>query len=84
MSAGRTVGAMSEANYDPTGEAATWEAAAALVSSLKRDPMPGDELDYWNTALTQAARALETEGRKVKQANGMYYRVLDGSNTGDL
>lgn len=68
------------ANYDPAGVAAAWEAAAQLVASLKSaEPMPGDAQDYWNTALTQAARALETEGRKVKQANGMYYRVLDGS-----
>jgi hypothetical protein len=67
-----------QANYDPTGEAATWESAAALVSAMKRGPVDGDERNDWDTALTQAARALETEGRKVKQRNGMYYRVLDG------
>jgi hypothetical protein len=67
-----------QANYDPTGEAAIWEAAAALVGSLRR-PANG-ERDDWNDALTQAARALETEGRKIKQAGGMYYRVLDGSD----
>jgi hypothetical protein len=40
--------------------------------------MPGDEHDYWNTALTQAARELEKRGRFVRQGNGMYYRPLDG------
>lgn len=65
--------------YDPNGEAAIWEKAARLVASMKRDPDPNDTLDPWNTAITQAARALETEGRKIRQANGMYYRVLDGS-----
>lgn len=67
-----------QANYDPTGEAAVWEAAAALVTSMKRGPVAGDEHNNWDTALTQAARALETEGRKIKQRDGMYYRVLDG------
>jgi hypothetical protein len=68
--------------YDPNGEAAVWEAAARLVADMRlAAPMPDDvEHDYWNTALTQAARALETEARKIKQANGMYYRVLDGSS----
>jgi hypothetical protein len=66
--------------YDPDGEAAVWEAAAKLVAGMKiPEGMPGDVHDYWNTALSQAARACETEGRKIKQANGMYYRVLDGS-----
>lgn len=69
------------APYDPDGTAAIWEAAARLGAEIKvPGRMPDDVHDYWNTAVTQYARALETEARKIKQANGMYYRVLDGSN----
>lgn len=67
-------------NYDPDGTAAVWEAAARLGGSIKvPGGMPDDVHDYWNTAVTQYIRALETEARKIKQANGMYYRALDGS-----
>jgi hypothetical protein len=72
---------MASDRYDPDGRVAAWEEAAALVKSMQvPDGMPDDVHDYWNTALTQAARGLETEGRKVKQGNGMYYRVLNGTS----
>lgn len=64
--------------YDPTGEAAIWEKAAALVNSLKHDQIPGDDLNLWNTALDQAARALDNESRAIRQRDGMYYRVITG------
>lgn len=60
--------------YDPTGEAAVWAEAAQLVSSLKGDQPPRP--DAWNTALEQAARALDSRGRAVRQAAGMYHRVI--------
>ncbi|MFK4091093.1 GNAT family N-acetyltransferase [Kribbella sp. NPDC020789] len=70
--------------YDPTGEAAIWAEAAAMVSEMKLpDGMPDDVHGYWNAALTQAARALEKRGGEVRQAGGMYYRVLDGSTMPD-
>jgi GNAT superfamily N-acetyltransferase len=61
--------------YDPTGEATIWNEAAALVSSMKHD-QPSTDPDAWNTALEQAARALENKGRAVRQAAGMYHRVI--------
>jgi GNAT superfamily N-acetyltransferase len=61
--------------YDPTGEAAVWNEAATLVTSLKTDQPPTDPA-AWNTALEQAARALENQGRAVRQAAGMYHRVI--------
>lgn len=64
--------------YDPTGEAAVWQAASNLVSSSKADPAP-DVLDPWNTALEQVSRKLEDEARGVRQANGLWYRVISGS-----
>lgn len=69
-------------NYDPTGEAGIWEAASRAIAALKTsEPIPGDEEhDFWNAALTTAARELEKRGREIRQGNGMYYRVLDGSN----
>lgn len=67
-------------DYDPTGEAALLERAAQRVKELKRpDRMPDDPHGYWNAALDQAAKALDSDARKIKQGNGMYYRVLDGS-----
>lgn len=62
--------------YDPTGEAAVWTRAAELVMSM-RDPQLSED---WNTALEQAARALSNESRGIRQANGMYYRSITGSN----
>lgn len=62
--------------YDPTGEAAIWDRASELVQAL-RDPQLSED---WNTALEQAARALSNEGRGIRQANGMYYRSITGSN----
>lgn len=61
--------------YDPTGEAAIWDRAAELVMGM-RDPELSTD---WNIALEQAARALSNESRGVRQANGMYYRVITGS-----
>jgi GNAT superfamily N-acetyltransferase len=61
--------------YDPTGEAAVWNEAATLVTKLKT-PHPSTDPDAWNTALEQAARALENHGRAVRQAAGMYHRVI--------
>ncbi|WP_280507268.1 hypothetical protein [Nocardia flavorosea] len=71
---------MSESNgaqdrYDPTGEAAIWQKAAALVGEL-RTP---EQTEAWNAAITQAARVLESEARGIRQAGGMYYRVISGS-----
>lgn len=60
--------------YDPTGAAAVLLEAAAIVLSGKRGE-PGSD---WDTALDQAARALDAQASRVKQRGGMYYRVLDG------
>ncbi|MBF6284475.1 hypothetical protein REK76_29410 (plasmid) [Nocardia farcinica] len=63
--------------YDPTGEAAIWDRAAELVSSMRDLNLSTD----WNTALEQAARALSNEARGIRQGpGGMYYRVISGSN----
>lgn len=73
----RQIGADKVADrYDPNGEAAIWQAASDKVASLKRG---GDDSDDWNAALEQAARALESEARGIRQQNGMYYRVISGS-----
>jgi GNAT superfamily N-acetyltransferase len=64
--------------YDPTGEAAIWLAAADVVRELKLESIPGDQHRYWNTALEQAERALDTKAREIRQAGGMYYRPMNG------
>lgn len=64
--------------YDPDGEAAIWVAASQMIENLKRPPMPGDDLDYWNAALDQAARVLDNKARTLRQAAGMYYRPITG------
>lgn len=61
--------------YDPTGEAAIWQEAANLVDGMRQQPMPSPE---WSVALEQAARRLEVRAREIRQAQGMYYRPLDG------
>ncbi len=61
--------------YDLSGEAAVWNEAAALVASLKTTSREGNP-DGWNTALDQASRALEDRGRAIRQAGGMYHRVI--------
>lgn len=62
--------------YDPTGEAAIWQAAASLVSGMKSDDLP----EGWNAALTQASRALESEARGIRQTvGGMYIRQISGT-----
>lgn len=65
--------------YDPSGEAAIWQAAAELVTTLKRDDAP--DASTWNAAIEQAARALDVEARGIRQRDGMYYRVITGSGT---
>lgn len=62
--------------YDPTGEAALWDRASDLVMSLQHPDQSSD----WNAALEQAARMLSNESRGVRQAGGMYHRVITGSN----
>jgi hypothetical protein len=66
--------------YDPSGEAAIWQRAAELVNQLKRDQIPGDDLNVWNTALDQACRVLENESRAIRQRDGMYHRVITGQH----
>jgi GNAT superfamily N-acetyltransferase len=66
--------------YDPTGEAAIWYQASQLVNSLKRYAEDDDQLRPWNSALDQAARMLENEGRGIRQTNGMYSRVISGQH----
>lgn len=61
--------------YDPTSEAAIWQAASNLVAEMKNDQQSED----WNAALEQAARRLENEARGIRQGNGMYHRVISGS-----
>ncbi len=62
--------------YDPTGEAAIWLKAAELVRELYTDEQP----EAWNAAISQASRALDSEARGIRQAGGMYYRVISGSS----
>lgn len=61
--------------YDPTGEAAVWQEAANLVDQMRHQPMPSPE---WSAALEHVSRTLEVRGREIRQAQGMYYRPLDG------
>ncbi|MEU1986124.1 hypothetical protein [Nocardia sp. NPDC019395] len=62
--------------YDPTGEAAIWQKASSLVSELRTPELSDD----WNAAIEQAARVLENEARGIRQAGGMYYRVISGNS----
>lgn len=64
--------------YDPTGEAAVWQAASNLVLTLKRDD-DAPEAPSWNAAIVQAGRALEDEARGIRQRDGMYFRPISGS-----
>ncbi|GGK09470.1 hypothetical protein GCM10010123_44190 [Pilimelia anulata] len=68
---------MPEHNWDPGGTAGAYLEAARLVESLKQDPVP-DVVDPWNVALDQAARTLARRACEIKQANGMYYRPMNG------
>jgi len=72
-----TVQIGSDDPYDPTGEAAVWQAAASLVNSVKSDDV-GSVVDPWNTAIEQASRVLDNEARGVRQRNGVWYRVISG------
>jgi GNAT superfamily N-acetyltransferase len=67
--------------YDPQGEAAIWNQAVSLIAGLKRSD-PGTE--QWNAAIEQAARMVDNEARAVRQRNGMYYRVISGSQYAPL
>jgi GNAT superfamily N-acetyltransferase len=67
-----------EDRYDPTGEAAIWQEAAEIVNGMKLAEKPNSP-DAWNTALDQASRSLENQGRAVRQAAGMYHRVITGN-----
>nr|MDT0661933.1 GNAT family N-acetyltransferase [Micromonospora sp. DSM 115978] len=55
--------------FDSHGTAAALVEAAMMVIQLRSDPPPPVE-DPWNTALEQAARSLETEASRIKQAGG--------------
>ncbi|EEP71784.1 acetyltransferase [Micromonospora sp. ATCC 39149] len=61
--------------YDPHGTAGALIEAANMITQLRSDPPPLVE-DPWNTALEQAARLLETEAIRIKQACGMYHRAM--------
>jgi hypothetical protein len=63
--------------YDPEGTAAAWVEAAGMILDMRLTDPPRIE-DAWNTALEQAARTLETQASRIKQASGMYYRPLTG------
>jgi hypothetical protein len=63
--------------YDPEGTAAAWLEAAGMILDMRLQEPPKIE-DAWNTALEQAARTLETQASRIKQASGMYYRPLTG------
>ncbi len=64
---------------DPHNEAAIWQDASTIVTSLKTDDQPQDP-DAWNTALDQAARILERQAMEIRQRNGVYYRPLTGND----
>src|SRR5699024_7725829 len=64
--------------YDPTGEAAVWQAASQLVTSVKTDDA-ASIVDPWNTAIDQVSRVLDNEARGIRQRNGMWYRVISGT-----
>lgn len=73
--------ALRPSTYDPTGEAGVWQEASELAAQVKvPDGMPEDQHGYWNAAVQQVARELEKRGREIRQANGMYYRVLNGES----
>lgn len=61
--------------YDPHGTAGALIEAANMITQLRSDSPPTVE-DPWNTALEQAARLLETEAIRIKQAGGMYHRAM--------
>jgi GNAT superfamily N-acetyltransferase len=63
--------------YDPTSEAAVWQAASDLVTTLRRDDEAA-ETAAWNAAIEQAAHALDSESRAIRQRAGMYFRVISG------
>lgn len=61
--------------YDPIGEAAIWQEASNVVEGMRHQPLPSPD---WSAALDQAARTLDCRARAIRQAQGMYYRVIDG------
>lgn len=52
--------------YDPTGAAAIWDRAAELVSAMRDPELPID----WNTAIEQAAHALN-DGSRAGEGTGL-------------
>ncbi|MDM4721340.1 GNAT family N-acetyltransferase [Micromonospora sp. WMMA1363] len=60
--------------YDSHGTAAALIEAATMIMQLRNNPPPPVD-NPWNTALEQAARLLETEASRIKQAGGMYHRT---------
>ena len=56
-----------------------WLEASAYVRGMQLEEPP-KSASAWNDALEQAARALERHASETKQANGMYYRVMDGKS----
>ncbi len=65
--------------FAPPDAVAIWQRAAARVLELRRDDLPGAALDAWNTALTQASRALEEEARDVHLMAEMAYHLIVGN-----
>lgn len=62
--------------YDETGEAQIWQNASDLVAGLRNQPVPSPD---WIAAYDQVSRLLARRADEVRQAGGMYYRVLDGN-----
>jgi GNAT superfamily N-acetyltransferase len=54
--------------------------AAQVLRDMKHAGESPTVSDPWNTALVQGARALEVKASHIKQANGMYYRTLTGTD----
>ncbi|GAA4891163.1 GNAT family N-acetyltransferase [Saccharopolyspora cebuensis] len=59
--------------YDPEGTAAVWLDASNAVGSLQLSTTPGGEHD-WNSAITQAARVLETRASEIRRNCGLSSR----------
>ena len=73
---------MENGRYDPEGTAAAWVEAAGMILDMRTAEPPKVE-DPWNTALEQAARSLETQASRIKQASGMHYRALTEGQDGE-
>ncbi len=69
-----------EGNYDPAGTGAIWDEAARTILDLQLSAPPVNG-NPWNAALDQASCELSRRSSEIRQLNGMYYRVLDGSQS---